>query len=70
MRMIVAPIKIDRATVQDGLDDLEIFAQMPERGVEVKPIHPFHVGPMAGTQAETKATGSQLSQHLDLLHHH
>ena len=59
-------VEVDRTGLEKSLQDLDVFPEMGQRGVEVD-AHRFHRGTVAGAYAQTETPRRQLGHHLGLL---
>lgn len=66
---VVLAVEVDAAVLEDGFEDLEVFAQVGEGGVEWE-AHSFDGGAVAGAYAEAEAAGGELGDDLGLLRHY
>src|SRR4029450_1851716 len=69
MGFVVGAIHIHPTLLEQRLEDVEILAQMAERGGE-RNTHGLDSGPMAGANAQAEASWGELGDDLGLLHHH
>src|SRR5262249_42275098 len=61
--------KVHRPSVEQGLDDAQIFPQVAQGSAEVDPISLLHPGAATGAQPQAEASRCELRQYLHLLRH-
>ena len=71
LRLAVQPlaVKLDRALLEDGVQDGQVLPQVLEGPYELEAVRRLHRGLVARADAELQPAGSQLVDHHRALHH-